>query len=130
MRQGINQPMKALVVEDDLVLSFLYETYLIRLGFETEGNMVYGKTAVETAQNFNPDLILMDIILEGEMDGIDAIKTIQNEKDIPVIYITSSNNPNHKRRAAQATRYLDYLIKPIDFDDLKDVIEKHFDIKP
>ncbi len=122
--------MKALVVEDDLVLSFLYETYLIRLGFETEGNMVYGKTAVETAQNFNPDLILMDIILEGEMDGIDAIKTIQNEKDIPVIYITSSNNPNHKRRAAQATRYLDYLIKPIDFDDLKDVIEKHFDIKP
>lgn len=130
MRQGINQPMKALVVEDDLVLSFLYETYLIRLGFETEGNMVYGKTAVETAQNFNPDLILMDIILEGEMDGIDAIKTIQDEKDIPVIYITSSNNPNHKRRAAQATRYLDYLIKPIDFDDLKEVIEKHFDIKP
>lgn len=122
--------MKALVVEDDLVLSFLYETYLNRLGFETKGNMVYGKTALETAQNFNPDLILMDIILEGEMDGIDAIKSIQDEKDIPAIYITSSNDPNHKRRAAQATKYLDYLIKPIDFDDLKEVIEKHFDVKP
>ncbi len=121
--------MKALVVEDDLVLSFLYETYLNRLGFETEGNMVYGKTAVETAQNFNPDLILMDIILEGEMDGIDAIKKIQDEKDIPVIYITSSNDPNHKRRAAGTTKYLDYLIKPIDFKDLKEVIQKHFDIK-
>jgi DNA-binding response OmpR family regulator len=121
--------MKALVVEDDLVLSFLYETYLNRLGFETEGNMVYGKTAVETAQNFNPNLILMDIILEGEMDGIDAVKKIQDEKDIPVIYITSSTDPNHKRRAAQATKYLEYLTKPIDFDDLKEVIKKHFDIK-
>ncbi len=121
--------MKALVVEDDLVLSFLYETYLNRLGFKTEGNMVYGKTAVETAQNFNPDLILMDIILEGEMDGIDAVKKIQNEKDISVIYITSSDDPNHKRRAAQATKYLEYLIKPIDFDDLKEVIKKHFDIE-
>lgn len=116
---------KVLIVEDDLILNLLYESYLERLGFETEGELVYGKTAIEAVKNLDPDLIIMDITLEGEIDGIDAMLEIRKFSDIPVIYITGNSDPMHVRRAEE-TDYLDYLTKPIEFDDLKQSIEKHF----
>lgn len=116
---------KVIIVEDDLILNLLYESYLERLGFQTEGELVYGKTAIETAEKIDPDLIVMDISLEGEIDGIDAMLKIREFSDVPVIYITGNSDPYHVKRAEE-TNYLDYLTKPIEFDDLKKVIEKHF----
>lgn len=115
---------KILVVEDDLILNLLYESYMEKLGFETTGELVYGKTAVELAKKINPDLILMDIALEGEMDGIQAMHEIRKFSDVPVIYITGNSDPHHKERAKK-TGYIDYLIKPIEFEDLKSSIENH-----
>lgn len=116
---------KVLIVEDDLILNFLYESYLERLGFDTEGELVYGKTAIEAARNLNPDLIIMDISLEGETDGIDAMLEIRKFSDVPVIYITGNSDPYHVKRAEE-TNYIDYLTKPIEFEDLKDSIDAHF----
>lgn len=116
---------KVIIVEDDLILNLLYESYLERLGFETKGELVYGKTAIESAKSNNPDLIIMDISLEGELDGIDAMLKIREFSEVPVIYITGNSDPYHVERA-QETDYLEYLTKPIEFDDLKQVIEKHF----
>lgn len=118
---------KVIIVEDDLILNLLYESYLERLGFQTEGELVYGKTAIETAKKINPDLIVMDISLEGEIDGIDAMLEIRKFSDVPVIYITGNSDTYHVERAEE-TNYLDYLTKPIEFDDLKKSIEKHFTI--
>ncbi|MFH5831765.1 response regulator [Halalkalibaculum sp. DA3122] len=120
-----NTKKKVLIVEDDLILNLLYESYLERLDFETEGELVYGKTAIETAKSIDPDLIIMDISLEGEIDGIQAMKEIRTFSDVPVIYITGNSDPYHVERA-QETDYLDYLTKPIEFDDLKKSIDKHF----
>ena len=114
-----------IIVEDDLILNLLYESYLERLGFETKGELVYGKTAIEKAKKLNPDLIIMDISLEGDVDGIDAMLEIRKFSDTPVIYITGNSDPYHIDRAAE-TDYLDYLTKPIEFDDLKKAVEKHF----
>jgi len=116
---------KVIIVEDDLILNLLYESYLERLGFETEGELVYGKTAIETAKKISPDLIVMDISLEGDVDGIDAMLKIRKFSDVPVIYITGNSDPYHVQRAEE-TNYLEYLTKPIEFDDLKQAIEKHF----
>lgn len=116
---------KVIIVEDDLILNLLYESYLERLGFQTEGELVYGKTAIEAAKNLHPDLIIMDISLEGEIDGIDAMLEIRNFSDVPVIYITGNSDPYHVERAME-TNYLDYLTKPIEFDDLKKSIDKYF----
>lgn len=116
---------KVIIVEDDLILNLLYESYLERLGFETEGELVYGKTAIEVAEHLHPDLIIMDISLEGEIDGIDAMLEIRKFSDVPVIYITGNSDPYHVERAKE-TNYLDYLTKPIEFDDLKMSIEKYF----
>jgi DNA-binding response OmpR family regulator len=118
---------KVIIVEDDLILNLLYESYLERLGFQTEGELVYGKTAIETAKNIEPDLIVMDISLEGEIDGIDAMLEIRKFSDVPVIYITGNSDPYHVKRAEE-TNYLDYLTKPIEFEDLKKSVNKHFSL--
>ncbi len=114
-----------MIVEDDLILNLLYESYLEKLGYDAEGELVYGKTAIEVARRINPDLILMDISLEGEMDGIDAMKEIRKFSDVPVIYITGNSDPYHVQQAKE-TDYLDYLVKPIEFNDLKDSLERNF----
>ncbi len=118
---------KVIIVEDDLILNLLYESYLERLGFQTEGELVYGKTAIETAKKIKPDLIVMDISLEGEIDGIDAMLEIRKFSDVPVIYITGNSDLYHVERA-EKTNYLDYLTKPIEFDDLKKAVQKHFSL--
>ncbi|MFN1834594.1 response regulator [Balneola sp. MJW-20] len=120
-----NQKKKVMIVEDDLILNLLYESYLDKLGYDAEGELVYGKTAIEIAKKRNPDLILMDISLEGEIDGIDAMKEIRKFSDVPVIYITGNSDPYHVQRAKE-TGYLDYLVKPIEFNDLKNSLEKNF----
>lgn len=120
-----DQKKTVMIVEDDLILNLLYESYLEKLGYDAEGELVYGKTAIEVAQKINPDLILMDISLEGEIDGITAMKEIRKFSDVPVIYITGNSDPHHVQRAKE-TNYLDYLVKPIEFNDLKDSIERNF----
>jgi CheY-like chemotaxis protein len=114
-----------MIVEDDLILNLLYESYLEILGYDAEGELVYGKTAVEVAQRIEPDLILMDISLEGDMDGIEAMKEIRNFSDAPVIYITGNSDPYHVQRAKE-TNYIDYLVKPIEFNDIKESIDRNF----
>jgi CheY-like chemotaxis protein len=115
-----------MIVEDDLILNLLYECYLEKLGYDAEGELVYGKTAIEVARRINPDLILMDISLEGDMDGIEAMKEIRKFSDIPVIYITGNSDPYHVQRAKE-TNYIDYLVKPIEFNDIKESIERNFE---
>ncbi|MEX0724424.1 MAG: response regulator [Gracilimonas sp.] len=120
-----NQKKTVMIVEDDLILNLLYESYLEKLGYDAEGELVYGKTAIEVAQKIKPDLILMDISLEGEIDGITAMKEIRKFSNVPVIYITGNSDPHHVQRAKE-TDYLDYLVKPIEFNDLKESIERNF----
>ena len=114
----MSKTKKVLIVEDDLILNLLYESYMEKLGFETEGELVYGKTAIEMAKKVEPDLILMDISLEGDMDGIDAMLEIRKFSDVPVVYITGNSDKAHQIRARE-TDYTDYLIKPIEFNELK-----------
>lgn len=114
-----------MIVEDDLILNLLYESYLEKLGYDAEGELVYGKTAIEVARRISPDLILMDISLEGDMDGIEAMKEIRKFSKVPVIYITGNSDPYHVQRAKE-TNYIDYLVKPIEFNDIKESIERNF----
>ena len=118
---------KVLIVEDDLIINLLYESYFERLGFDTEGELVYGKTAIELTKKLKPDLIVMDITLEGDLNGIDAMKEIRKFSEVPVIYITGNSDSMHLEQAKE-TNYLDYLTKPIEFEDLEKVLKEHFNI--
>ena len=112
-----------LIVEDDLILNLLYESYMEKLGFDTRGELVYGKTAIDITKKIKPDLILMDIALEGEMDGIEAMAKIREFSDVPVVFITGNSDPLHRERA-KPINYTDYLIKPVNMEELKSSLIK------
>lgn len=111
--------MKVLIVEDDKVLGLLLSKMVERLGFDILDLVTEGHEAVKAAKEFDPDLILMDIMLADDLDGIEAMNTIRSfNNDVPVIFITG-NSDRYNRERAKLVNYTDYLIKPITIDELK-----------
>lgn len=115
-----------LVVEDEMLLSLVYENYIKKLGFKTLSKVADGHSAIEATRKLDPDLILMDISLTGTIDGIEAMKEIRKFSKVPVIYITGNSDQYHVKRAEE-TNYVDYLIKPITIEDLRMSVKKIFD---
>lgn len=116
----------ALIIEDDYILNLLYGNFLQKLGFDTEGYTISWKAAIEMAEKINPNLIIMDILLQGEMDGIEAMQEIRNFSTVPVIYVTANSSSYYKKRAKE-TGYLDFLIKPMEIEELKIAIDKYWE---
>ena len=107
-----------LIVEDELVLQLMLEHMLKKMGFNRNSKVTKGQSAVLKCNEEDFDLILMDIMLQDDMDGIEAYRRIKEKKKIPVIYITGNTDPKNKERAAEIG-YHDYIGKPITFSQLK-----------
>ena len=111
-----------LIVDDEIdFLTYLDET-LTRMGYEIAGMAITGESAVENARLLRPDLILMDIVMPGEMDGIEATRIIHDEMNIPVIFVTADAEKNFVERAKQVNPAA-YLIKPVREHELEIAIE-------
>lgn len=115
--------MNILIVEDNQVLSFMLQRMVERLGHTVIGMVAQGEEAVRVATSNPCDLILMDIMLLDEMDGIEAYKQISNEVTVPVIY-TTGNSDLHNRQRASELGFHDFLTKPISFQELTRSIER------
>jgi len=96
---------------------------LEQLGYEVTALASTGQAAILEAKETKPDLILMDIILDGDMDGIEAAQVICSHLRIPVIYLTAHADHTTRQRA-DATQPFGYLSKPIMKDDLRRIIEQ------
>lgn len=103
---------KVLVVEDDRFISAIFSLFLKDLGFEIIGRCKDGAAALEECRVHKPDIVLMDIHLEGDLDGIDAAEYIQRECEVPVIFISSDTSSEVVERAVISNSY-GYLVKPI-----------------
>lgn len=115
---------KILIVEDELVLQLMLIHMLQRMGFDQFEKTTKGREAVRLCEENDFGLILMDIMLQDDIDGIEAYRQIKEMKgDIPVIYITGNTDPKNKERADELG-YYDYLGKPLTFKQLKSSIEK------
>lgn len=108
---------KVLIVEDEMIIAMLIERMVTNLGHEVINKVSTGEKAVDIALEQHPDLILMDIRLKGELDGIDAMSRIQQERPVPVIYISGNSDLAHKKKI-ETTEYIDFLSKPITQSDL------------
>lgn len=116
--------MDVLIVEDDKVLSLLLKKMIDKFGYNVVGTATAGSEALEKAKTLTPDLILMDIMLEDDVDGIDVMLALRKENyEFPVIYITG-NSDSYNRERAEETNYTDYLVKPISFEVLQSSIQK------
>ena len=108
---------KVLIVEDEMIIALLIERMVTNLGHTVVDKVTSGEEAVAAAVENEPDIILMDIRLEGEIDGVEAIMQIRKNKNIPVIYISGNTDAAHKKRVEQ-TEYVEFLSKPISISDL------------
>jgi DNA-binding NarL/FixJ family response regulator len=113
---------KLLVVEDEVVIALRLQQRLTSLGFDVVGVAYSGEEAVETARDLKPDLILMDIMIPGRLDGIEAAKIIKVELNIPVIFLTAFSEDTVIERAREAQPY-GYILKPFQDREVKATVE-------
>jgi DNA-binding response OmpR family regulator len=113
---------RILVVEDEQEVSHFIEMTLCMLGYTVASSANTGELAIHRAMRFKPDLVLMDINLEGAMDGIEAAKKIYSGMDVPVVFLTSLNDEVTFLRAKSAEPF-GFIMKPFNSQVLGNTIE-------
>lgn len=119
---ALDMKSKILIVEDELIEAMNFKQFLISFGYDVVGISSTGEDAIEKVAVLRPDLVLMDVVLKGEMDGIEAAAIIKDDFDIPVIYLTAHPEESTIKRAKLTAPY-GYLVKPVNKTDLKNAIE-------
>ncbi|QIR39530.1 response regulator [Tolypothrix sp. PCC 7910] len=114
--------VRVLIVEDEVIVARTIASQLSQLGYIVTGTASSGNVAIAKALETKPDIVLMDIILKGEMDGIAASSYIREQLDIPVIFLTAYGDANTLERA-KITQPFGYIVKPFTIKDLQIAIE-------
>jgi PAS domain S-box-containing protein len=113
---------KILVVEDEAITAKDLQDELRGLGYDAPAIASSGEGAIKKAEEIKPDLVLMDIVLKGDMDGIEAAERICDLFDIPVVYVTAYLDEERLEKT-KVTEPYGYIIKPFGDKDLRPVIE-------
>jgi PAS domain S-box-containing protein len=116
------EKVQILIVEDDTIIAMDLENQLKNLGYGVSAKVSYGKDAIQKAKENTPDLVLMDIVIKGEIDGIEAAEEIRTQFDIPVVFLTAFADKERIERA-KLTMPFGYILKPFQDRDLKVTIE-------
>jgi PAS domain S-box-containing protein len=116
------EKVKTLIVEDEIFVAKDLQMHLEQMGYAVASMVPSGEQAIQEIENEIPDLVLMDIVLQEGMDGIEAAEIIHSRFDIPVIFLTA-----HKDKAiferAKKTEPFGYITKPFQGEDLRKAIE-------
>ncbi|MGQ1787869.1 MULTISPECIES: response regulator [unclassified Saccharicrinis] len=108
---------KVFIVEDDRFITAIFTMFLRDLGHELVGRTSSGKEAIDKCKVLKPDVVLMDIHLDGELDGIQTAEMLKRELEVPIIYISSDTSSPVIERAIVSNSY-GYLVKPINKKEL------------
>ena len=113
---------RILIVEDQIIVARDEQYTLQDLGYSVVGMAATGEDAIKKAEVHQPDLVLMDVMLKGDMDGIEAARQIRERFDIPVIFVTAYADQVTLQRA-KLTGPFGYILKPFEERDLRTNIE-------
>ena len=116
---------RILVVEDQRLIAADIENTLKKLGYVVVANVSSGEEAIDYSERLQPELILMDVRLRGEMDGIQAAEIIRDRFNLPVVYLTANADEDTILRAKKTTPF-GYLVKPFNERELRATIEIAF----
>ena len=114
--------IRILIVEDETLVSFDLKNIISNLGYEVVGVVRTGEDAFSKAFQEKPDLILMDIMLSGKLNGIDTAEQIKKSMDVPIIYLTAYGD-NETLQNAKLTKPFGYIIKPFEERTIHSAIE-------
>ncbi|MCQ6962270.1 response regulator [Methanolobus chelungpuianus] len=113
---------KILVVEDERIVALDIKHSLESFGYVVPCMASTGEDAIQMAKRYKPDLVLMDIVLKGDIDGIEAATVIHNNCRIPVVYLTAYSDERTLQRA-KMTEPFGHILKPFDNRELRTNIE-------
>lgn len=113
---------RILLVEDDNIIAKVVEWRLSNLGYEMCGRASTSAEALLLVAQTKPDLVLMDINIRGDVDGIETAKILRKGWNIPIVYLTSHSEGNIIERARE-TKPNGFILKPFEDNDLRVVIE-------
>lgn len=114
---------RILIVEDEVIISDNLKGILELKGYEVVDIVITGKDAIDAAEKYHPHIILMDILLKGDMDGVSAAMEIKSRTRIPVIYLTAYSDEETIDKVKKSEPD-GFLVKPYRRDDLFDVIDR------
>ncbi len=118
----MNKKTSILIVEDEMIIAANISLQLNHLGYEVTGIIPRAEEVLPEIRQHIPDIILMDINLKGDLDGIELVQLIQNEFKIPIIYLTANSDETHFEKA-KATNPYAFISKPFKKLDLQRAIE-------
>tara|TARA_R110000868_G_scaffold3811_12_gene23532 strand:+ start:15383 stop:16138 length:756 start_codon:yes stop_codon:yes gene_type:complete len=118
----LEQPIRILIVEDNVIIADDMQSMLEEIGYEIVDNVIVYEQAVEVLKNKEVDLVLIDIILASDKTGIDLGKHIRENYNIPFIFVTS-NSDRATVENAKTVKPNGYLVKPFEQQDLYTSIE-------
>lgn len=113
---------RILVVDDEAIITMQLEERLTAMGYTVAGMAASGEGAIDKARRLKPDLLLMDIVMPGKLNGIEAARVIMEELDIPVVFVTSYADDAIIEQAKQVRPY-GYIVKPFNELEIKAAIE-------
>jgi hypothetical protein len=116
------KPSRILIIEDEAITVSALKRELAKMGYEVAGTAMSAQEAVFAAEETKPDLVLMDITLADEYDGVVAATAIRGNLGLPVIFLTAHADDATMKRAIQAGPF-GYVIKPFTTPELKAAIE-------
>ncbi|MBP7734339.1 MAG: response regulator [Spirochaetes bacterium] len=122
MEQRAKRPSKIMIVEDEIIIADLLTNLLRRNGYEVMEVVTTGDDAIRQVPLDRPDLILMDILLIGKLDGIETARQIMERFFIPIIYLTAHADEETIQRATKTASY-GYIIKPFNESTIHATIE-------
>lgn len=118
--------IKILLVEDNALIALQLKMFLARAGYDVLDPVVRGSDAIAIARQENPNVILMDIRLIGEMDGIETAQRIREFSQARIIFATGHSDRDYKQRA-DALNPIAYLVKPVDVREIIAIITQASD---
>ncbi|UZQ53872.1 ATP-binding protein [Trichothermofontia sichuanensis B231] len=113
---------KVLIVEDEFITAHDISRQLKKLGYVVSGTVDSGELAIAKAAEMRPDVVLMDIVLQGKVNGIAAAQKIWHDYQIPIVYLTAFADPDTVQQARE-TQPFGYLLKPFRSEDLNVAIQ-------
>ncbi len=113
---------RIMLVDDDYTMKLELEAMLTSMGYDVVGQADSGDQAIEMARDLKPDVILMDIVMPGHMDGISAAEKIRLELDVAIVFLTGYGDPEYVERARQVEPF-GYVMKPFTEEEIRASVE-------
>jgi DNA-binding response OmpR family regulator len=117
-----------LIVEDEAIVALELKYRLTKLGYDVCGTASTGSKAIQIAENYKPDLALMDVQIKGSLNGIEVASLLKDKFGIPSIFLSAFSDELTKQQMANICDF-EHLQKPFEASELKNAIERMIEKK-